>query len=182
LRLGTSFNLAEVIHVGGTEPTAQLLSTVGVDAGWRASGTTIVFAEGAIGGSSFDFDGLGFAGRIHNQTWRAATGIRQELGRSPSLELHLSVGGAYTEVSSWAQNDAGRHTGPLNRVAGAFVGFGGSAGFCKNLRVFGELTQSAGYGSANDPALHAHYEWFYRGIQTAIGLEWNREIAKAASK
>jgi len=174
LRLGTSVDFGEVMNVGGTQPTAQLLSTVGIDAGWHALKATTVFAEGAVGGFAFDFSGLGFAGRIHDQVWRVAVGVRQNLVNSRPLGLYLRLGGAYAEVSSWVENGAGRYTGPGNHVASAFMGLGTSAGVSTSLSIFGELTQSGGYASASDPTLHAHYSWFYGGLRTAIGLEWSR--------
>jgi len=162
----------DILSEGDIRPSARPFIFTGLELQylpWDRWGASV---SGQLGGSFFDFNGLGTSGNVEEVTWSARIGVDWVDRLTRRRALYVGLGYEYCEAKSWLKNLQVAEDGPRNVLHGGSIRAGATLPAASRLFVLVELQASAYHGHADVASLQTHYNWLGRSMGIAVGVRY----------
>ena len=158
----------------------ELGGQVGI--GYRVGDKLWAVVSSYVGGSWFDFSGLGISGKVEQTTWRIRGGFDHYAQVTSKMRLCLGIGAEYGETRSWfdtyvlpeavALGAQGSDEGPHVYSGGGYLRVGAEFPLRGSLSGYAEAVEGLNRSHARQTSLRNDLNWLGQSFELGAGLRW----------
>lgn len=162
----------DAIGEGDSRPSPRSEAGAKLQLGYRGASGWQASAGGWLGGSFFDFEGVGVSGDLREATFGLSVEVARSVQVSNRRSLCLGLGAEYGEARSWLRNLLVERDGPHSYLGGGYLRLG--MRWAAQRWAFGpDAVVSVYRGHTANALLKDRYDWMGSAIFMGLAAEFN---------